>query len=68
MLQALADALDDAVSTEAGGELSVTALITALDLSHRPTFRESHLNPAIAEAGSRRHSPTRRAARPNVTG
>ena len=61
MLQALADALDDAVSTDqvtvqvrrligalVGGELSVTALMTALDLSHRPTFRENHLNPAIA--------------------
>lgn len=32
----------------AGGELGVTALMTAMGLSHRPTFRENHLNPAIA--------------------
>ncbi len=32
----------------AGGELGVTALMTALALAHRPTFRKNHLNPAIA--------------------
>jgi hypothetical protein len=57
----VADALDDAVSTDqvtdqvrrvigalAGGELGATALMMALGLSHRSTFRQSHLNPAIA--------------------
>ena len=29
-------------------ELSVTALMTAVGLSHRPTFRQNYLNPAIA--------------------
>jgi len=30
-----------------GGELGSSELMTALGLSHRPTFRENYLNPAL---------------------
>jgi len=64
MLQALSDAIAEAVSTDQVGdhvtdqvallieaigtdELGSADLLKALGLSHRPTFRENYLNPAL---------------------
>ena len=60
MLAALLDALEESVSTDqvsdqvarllralVAGELGSSALMVALDLSHRPTFRKNYLDPAL---------------------
>ena len=61
MLQALADALSDAITTDqvtdplqrimaalGEGDISVAGLMPAMGLSHRPTFRQNYLAPAIS--------------------
>ena len=70
MLEALLDAAEESVSTDQVsdqvarllrplivGELSSSDLMTALDLSHRPTFRKNHLDPALAAGWVERTQP-----------
>ncbi len=60
ILQALLDAIQESVPTDqvsdqvacllralVVGEMGSSALMTALDLSHRPTFRKNYLEPAL---------------------
>jgi hypothetical protein len=66
MLGALRDAIREAVATDqlatllrtiGTGELSSKDLMQALGLSHRPTFRKNHLNPALEDEWIERTQP-----------
>ena len=70
MLEALLDAIKESVSTDqvgdhvdrllkalAAGELSSSDLMTALDLSHQPTFRKNYLDPALDRGWIERTQP-----------
>ena len=70
MLEALLDAIKESVSTDqvsdqvvrllkalTAGELGRSDLMTALDPSHRPTFRKNHLDPALAAGWVERTQP-----------
>jgi Fic family protein len=70
MLKALLDAIQQATATDqvtdqvarviealASGELGSAALMKALDLTHKPTFRENYLDPAMEGGWIERTQP-----------
>ena len=74
---ALLDAIQDAIGTDqvtrtvealAEGEMGSAALMTALGLSHRPTFRKNDLDPALAGGWIERILPDSPRSPTNATG